>query len=447
MASRPLVTIQDPSKKDGHTMYPLPAVLISPIRRDIVQFVHTNVAKNHRQPYAVKHIAGMDTAAQSWGTGRAVSRIPRVPGGGTHRAGQGAFGNMCRGGRMFAPTKTYRKWHRKVSKGQRRYATCSALAATAVPAIVLSRGHHIELIAEVPLVVADSQVDGLKKTKEAVALLKSIHAYADCEKSKASRKIRPGKGKARNRRYLQTRGPLIVHTKDLSTGNFIQAFRNIPGITLCNVNRLNLLQLAPGGHLGRFIVWTESAFKSLNHIFGTLKTDSKIKTGFRLPRAVITNADLNRLINSDEVQSVLRAKKPIRRFHPLKKNPLKNIGAMVKLNPFALVQKKRNIIAAQKAITKKTEKRAAAKIAHIAVIAKKAAKAEKIAKAKEAAKDEKTDKKKTDKKKTVKKPEKPKTETTKTKKMAHRTSKTFLSILHAPAVAPVRGKEELPPKY
>ena len=34
-----------------------------------------------------------------------MSRIPRVPGGGTHRAGQGAFGNMCRGGRMFAPTK------------------------------------------------------------------------------------------------------------------------------------------------------------------------------------------------------------------------------------------------------------------------------------------------------------------------------------------------------
>ena len=39
------------------------------------------------------------------GTGRAVARIPRVGGGGTHRSGQAAFGNMCRGGRMFAPTK------------------------------------------------------------------------------------------------------------------------------------------------------------------------------------------------------------------------------------------------------------------------------------------------------------------------------------------------------
>jgi ribosomal protein L4 len=36
----------------------------------------------------------MQSSAESWGTGRAVSRIPRVPGGGTHRAGQGAFGNV-----------------------------------------------------------------------------------------------------------------------------------------------------------------------------------------------------------------------------------------------------------------------------------------------------------------------------------------------------------------
>lgn len=48
---------------------------------------------------------GHQTSAESWGTGRAVARIPRVRGGGTHRSGQGAFGNMCRGGRMFAPTK------------------------------------------------------------------------------------------------------------------------------------------------------------------------------------------------------------------------------------------------------------------------------------------------------------------------------------------------------
>jgi len=135
--------------------------------------VHKDISKNNRQPYAVSLAAGMQSSARSWGTGRAVSRIPRVPGGGTHRAGQGAFGNMCRGGRMFAPTKVYRRWHRHVSKGQRRYAVCSALAATAVPALVMSRGHHISKLAEIPFVVADSNLKKLKKTKQAVQLLKN----------------------------------------------------------------------------------------------------------------------------------------------------------------------------------------------------------------------------------------------------------------------------------
>ena len=100
-------------------------------------------------------VSGHQTSAESWGTGRAVARIPRVRGGGTHRSGQGAFGNMCRGGRMFAPTKTWRKWHRKINTNQRRYALCSAIAASGIPSIVMSKGHRIEQIPEVPLVLSD----------------------------------------------------------------------------------------------------------------------------------------------------------------------------------------------------------------------------------------------------------------------------------------------------
>ncbi len=71
-----------------------PTVFEAPIRNDIVEFVHTNVRKNKRVPYSVAKWAGTQSSAESWGTGRAVARIPRVPGGGTHRAGQGAFGNI-----------------------------------------------------------------------------------------------------------------------------------------------------------------------------------------------------------------------------------------------------------------------------------------------------------------------------------------------------------------
>jgi large subunit ribosomal protein L4e len=306
--------------------------------------------KNARQPYGVKRTAGHEYSAESWGTGRAVARIPRISGSGTHRSGQGAFGNMCRGGRMFAPTKVYRKWHKKISKNQRRYATVSALAATAVPALVMARGHRVEKVAEVPLVVRDQDLASVAKTKDAVALLTKLNASDDLDRVRASRGIRAGKGKGRNRRYVQRRGPLIVYSGK-ATDAQIRSFRNIPGVDLVNVNRLNLLQLAPGGHLGRFVIWQESAFKALDGIFGTRTTNSSQKRGYRPPRALLSNADLQRIINSSEVQSVLRDKKPIRRFTTQRKNPLRNFGALVKLNPYALTQRRRAILQQQKGKT------------------------------------------------------------------------------------------------
>ncbi len=69
-------------------------MLTSPIRSDVVNFVHTQINKNKRQAYAVTKTAGMQYSAESWGTGRAVARVPRVSGGGTSRSGQGAFANV-----------------------------------------------------------------------------------------------------------------------------------------------------------------------------------------------------------------------------------------------------------------------------------------------------------------------------------------------------------------
>merc|ERR1712063_25690 len=113
-------------------------VFEAPIRPDIVNSVHFDLLKNSRQPYAVSSKAGHQTSAASWGTGRAVARIPRVRGGGTHRSGQAAYGNMCRSGRMFAPTKVWRKWHQKINLNQKRFATASALAASGSPALLLA---------------------------------------------------------------------------------------------------------------------------------------------------------------------------------------------------------------------------------------------------------------------------------------------------------------------
>ncbi len=136
-----------------------------------------------RQPYAVFEKAGHQHSAESWGTGRAVARIPRVSGGGTSRSGQGAFGNMCRKGRMFAPTKVWRKWNRRVNQNQRRFATVSAVAASALPALVEARGHRISNLPQVPLVVENS-VEKIKTTKAALAVLKALGAQAEVDKCK-----------------------------------------------------------------------------------------------------------------------------------------------------------------------------------------------------------------------------------------------------------------------
>jgi len=291
----------------------------------------------------------MGHSAESWGTGRAVSRIPRVSGGGTSRAGQGAFGNQCRKGRMFAPTKTWRRWHRKINTNQKRYAVASALAASALTALVQGRGHVIDQVPEIPLVV-DGAIEKLQKTKQAIAALKTLGAYGDVEKTTASRKVRRGRGKMRNRRHVMRRGPLVIYNED---NGIVKAFRNLPGVDTAQVDALNLLQLAPGGHLGRFIIWTQGAFTRLNDIWGSQNRESTSKKGYKLPRSVISNSDVTRLINSDEVQSVVRAPIKTLKRRAQHKNPLKNFGARVKLNPYALTLRRSELLAAERRSTKK----------------------------------------------------------------------------------------------
>ena len=237
---------------------------------------------------------------------------------------------------MFAPTKTWRRWHRRIAVNQRRYALASALAASAVPALVMARGHEIDQVPEIPLVLANAAV-GDHKTSKALAILKAVGAGADLDKCKKSKKLRAGKGKMRNRRHVMRKGPLVVYEGDNS---FEKAYRNLPGVELCHVDRLNLLQLAPGGHLGRFVVWTEEAFAKLDALYGTYSKKSALKKDYALPNACMTNADLARIINSDEVQSAVRPAKAQARRAPRKKNPLTNLGAMVRLNPYALAHRR-----------------------------------------------------------------------------------------------------------
>lgn len=341
MIHRQVVNVYAPYREEGKSVVAqtgksvLPAVFGTGIRTDIVNFVHSNINKNRRQGHAVNYKAGMKHSAESWGTGRAVSRIPRVGGSGTSRSGQGAFGNMCRKGRMFAPIRIWRKWHVKTNLKQRRFAVATALAASAILPLVQARGHRVDNVPEFPLVVNGS-AEKIERTKEAVRFLRDIGAYADVKKVVDTIKVRAGRGKIRNRRHRTRRGPLVVYKG--ANVPLIKALRNVPGVETVHVSRLNLLQLAPGGHVGRFIIWTEDAFNELNNIFGTTKQSSSQKSGWSLPTHEVTNPDVSRIINSNEIQTAIRTQRRQSVNHNIqKRNPLTNTKHMDELNPNARV--------------------------------------------------------------------------------------------------------------
>jgi large subunit ribosomal protein L4e len=328
MTSRPVVSVYTDAKKSEASL-PMPAVFTAPIRQDIVHFVHSNMAKNRRQAHSVFYQAGKQHSAESWGTGRAVARIPRISGSGTHRSGQAAFGNMCRKGHMYAPLKVWRKWHRKINTNQKRHAVAAAIAASAVTPLVMARGHAVEKVPEFPLVV-----DSLNSehTKNLLAQLVSLGVDSDLKRVRSTKRSRAGQGKYRNSRYIMRKGPLIIYGDD--NKNVHRAARNLSGVDTCHVSRINLLQLCPGGHLGRFLIWTKDAFKALGDVFGSYRKASIAKKGYHLQRHAMDCADLARLINSDQVQAKLRQVKTSKPEHYKKKNPLRNKALMKRLNPY-----------------------------------------------------------------------------------------------------------------
>jgi large subunit ribosomal protein L4e len=97
------------------------------------------------------------------------------------------------------------------------------------------------------------------------------------------------------------------------------------------------------------VIWTQSAFAALDTLYGTYETCSTIKKDYSLPQYILSNSDVTRLINSDEIQSVTRPAGPKHQQRPFtqKKNPLKNNAILVRLNPYAAVVRRAEIKASQ----------------------------------------------------------------------------------------------------
>ena len=236
----------------------MPKVFETPVRYDVIKRAVISLQSTRFQPQGRDPMAGKRTTAESMGTGRGISRVPRMKGG--RRA---AFGVSTVGGHQAFPPRSEKVTVKRINKKERRLAIRSGIAATAVKESVVRRGHKVADDKQLPLVI-DDDLETLTKTKEVVDLFRSLGIMDDVERADR-KKIKAGKGKMRGRGKKTGKGPLIVISEDKGIA---KAGRNLPGVDVSNVQSLNAELLAPGTHPGRLVVWGKSAFEQIDEVWG-----------------------------------------------------------------------------------------------------------------------------------------------------------------------------------
>jgi len=202
----------------------LPAVFSTPLRPDVVKRAVLSIQSKRLQRQGRDPMAGKRTSAESRGTGMAIARVPRIKGG----SGTAAFAPGTVGGRQAHPPVVEKGIVKKISKKEKQLGLFSAIAATASKDIVFSRGHAIDDVLQIPLVVINT-IESLTKTKDVEEALVHLGVLSDIYRVRESRNIRAGKGKLRGRKNKQAIGPLIVVTE---SKGLAEAASNIPVLTL-----------------------------------------------------------------------------------------------------------------------------------------------------------------------------------------------------------------------
>jgi large subunit ribosomal protein L4e len=237
----------------------LPLIFGTALRPDVIRRAVLAIQSNRLQPQGRDPMAGKRTTAESRGVNLGISRVPRVKGG----SSRAAFAPGTVGGRAAHPPTSDKKIVKRIPKKEKHLAVLSAIAATASKEVVVARGHSIEDVPEIPLIVTDD-LEGLKKVKEVEEVFIHLGILSDVYRVKESRAIRAGKGKSRGRKTKQAIGPLLVVAKN---NGLMEAARNIPGVDITTLRNLNVEMLAPGTHPGRLTVWTSSAIGELNRLY------------------------------------------------------------------------------------------------------------------------------------------------------------------------------------
>jgi large subunit ribosomal protein L4e len=215
----------------------------------------------NKQPQGRDREAGLKNVSEGWGTGYGRSRAPRRKGSGFPTSTNVGRVPFAKGGRRTHPIKSEKVGRKKINKKVNKISIISAISASGDKIWVKKRGHNIEKIPELPLVV-DDKIQTIKKTETIYTALCNLGFKEELFKIRKSRKIRSGKGKGRGRRYKSKKGILIIIKDDFG---IVKASRNIPGTDIIKLDNLSINKLAPGGVSGRLVLWSQSAFSQLNN--------------------------------------------------------------------------------------------------------------------------------------------------------------------------------------
>ena len=239
----------------------LPPVFGTPLRRDVIHKAYVNLASHAFQPQGTHPTAGMDVVARSNDppTGRGVSRIAKMRGGGGGRAGQAGGVASVRGGRQAHPPSVYKSIRKKINRKENRLALCSAIAATASRDLVESRGHRVDPGVRLPLVVS-SDIERVARTKDLVAAISALGLAGDLGRL-AGRKARTGKSSLRGRPRKVGKSVLFVTGGGGSP--LASAAAAIPGVDVRPARRLSVLDLAPGSTIARLTAYSRAAVEEL----------------------------------------------------------------------------------------------------------------------------------------------------------------------------------------
>ena len=225
-------------------------------REDLIRKAFIHIQSGKFQPKGRHPYAGDKPGAEYFGTGLGLARIPRIRQ--PPLRGRGVVVAMTRGGRRPHVTPVEKKIHKKLNKKEKTLAFIHAIAATARRELIARRGHKIDDVPSIPLIVSD-EVEDISKTRELAKLLEKLGLVEELKRCGRVKTI-GGKAALRGRRRKLRKGPLIVYGL---SGKIAYAARNILGVDVVSANKLTVTHLAPGGLMGRLTIWTLPAISVL----------------------------------------------------------------------------------------------------------------------------------------------------------------------------------------